>query len=412
MKSVSAFSSLIKDDLPEDVLGGLNAAITQLDWKSSTRVLLHIGDYPPHGRRFSNIRDKYPNGDPYGLTAESVLKMMQSKNILYFFGRITSHTDTMLQIFHNIIGEFPVFDLVGGDPIKLIEKFIKATSSSITYAVSLTSTIGSSSKDIYTLQRKKLDMNPNEPNWNILPLQEGVVMWYHILNTLEELKDPNYFNKSNLFSKSFSFKIASQPFSAGVEKYAYFALDMPTKKMVMKEYLHVGQGDLFEKYLEAIEISTIASFLSTEFNLIAKRKNISKVNFLNVKLLRCGTIDFCTRYYTIEPRLQNTEYKRFNTNTGVITELRPTLEAFVHFTYEYTKGYLVVCDLQGIEHNDEFLLTDPAIHCIDPLRFGRTNFGKEGIKQLFLANHRCNDICKKLKLNRINNGLSADDAAV
>ncbi|PKC03735.1 hypothetical protein RhiirA5_450597 [Rhizophagus irregularis] len=168
MKSVSAFSSLIKDDLPEDVLGGLNAAITQLDWKSSTRVLLHIGDYPPHGHRFSNIRDKYPNGDPYGLTAESVLKMMQSKNILYFFGRITSHTDTMLQIFHNIIGEFP--------------------------------------------------------------------------------------------------------------------------------------------------------------------------------------------------------------------ELRPTLEAFVHFTYEYTKGYLVVCDLQGIEHNDEFLLTDPSIHCINPLRFGRTNFGKEGIK--------------------------------
>ncbi|CAB4386700.1 unnamed protein product [Rhizophagus irregularis] len=288
MKSVSAFSSLIKDDLPEDVLGGLNAAITQLDWKSSTRVLLHIVDYPPHGRRFSNIRDKYPNGDPYGLTAESVLKMMQSKNILYFFGRITSHTDTMLQIFHNIIGEFPGFDLVGRDPIKLIEKFIKATSSSITYVVSLTSTIGSSSKDIYTLQRKKLDMNPNEPNWNILPLQEGVVMWYHILNTLEELKDPNYFNKSNLFSKSLSFEIASQLFSA--------------------------------------------------------------------------------------------EYKRFNTNTGVITELRPTLEAFVHFTYEYTKGYLVVCDLQGIEHNDEFLLTDPAIHCINPLRFGRTNFGKEGIK--------------------------------
>ncbi|RGB27358.1 hypothetical protein C1646_819807 [Rhizophagus diaphanus] len=412
MKSVSAFSSLIKDDLPEDVLGGLNAAITQLDWKSSTRVLLHIGDYPPHGRRFSNIRDKYPNGDPYGLTAESVLKMMQSKNILYFFGRITSHTDTMLQIFHNIIGEFPVFDLVGGDPIKLIEKFIKATSSSITYAVSLTSTIGSSSKDIYSLQRKKLDMNPNEPNWNILPLQEGVVMWYHNLNTLEELKDPNYFNKSNLFSKSFSFKIASQPFSAGVEKYAYFALDMPTKKMVMKEYLHVGQGDLFEKYLEAIEISTIASFLSTEFNLIAKQNNISKVNFLNVKLLRCGTIDFCTRYYTIEPRLQNTEYKRFNTNTGVITELRPTLEAFVHFTYEYTKGYLVICDLQGIELYDEFLLTDPAIHCINSLRFGSTNFGKEGIKQLFLTNHRCNDICKKLKLNCINNGLSADGAAV
>ena len=110
-----------------------------------------------------------------------------------------------------------------------------------------------------------------------------------------------------------------------------------------------------------------------------------------------------TRYFIVEPKLQNAEYKRFNTNTGVITEFRPTLEAFAHFTYEYTKGYLVVCDLQGIELADEFLLTDPAIHCIDTLRFGRTNFGKEGINQLFLANHRCNDICKKLKLRHINN---------
>jgi hypothetical protein len=48
-----------------------------------------------------------------------------------------------------------------------------------------------------------------------------------------------------------------------------------------------------------------------------------------VKLLRSGTIDLRTRYYTIEPKLQNAEYKRFNANTGVITELRPTLEAFV-----------------------------------------------------------------------------------
>jgi hypothetical protein len=183
-----------------------------------------------------------------------------------------------------------------------------------------------------------------------------------------------------------------------------------TKEMVIKEYIHVGQNDPFEKYLEAVEVSTVAYFLSTEFNLIAERKNIPKVNFLSVKLLRCGTIDLCTRYYTVEPRLKNTNYKRFNANTGVITELRPTLEAFVHFTYEYTEGYLVVCDLQGIEVTgefslvtDEFLLTDPAIHCIDPLRFGGTNIGIKGIDELFLANHRCNDICKKLKLRHINN---------
>ena len=119
-------------------------------------------------------------------------------------------------------------------------------------------------------------------------------------------------------------------------------------------------------------------------------------------LLCTSTIEFGIQYYTIEPKLENAEYKRFNTNTDIITNFRPTLEAFAHFTYEYTKGYLVVYDFQGIELVDQFLLTDPAIHYTDPLRFGRTNFGKRGIEQRFLANHKCNDICKKLELSHIN----------
>ncbi|CAB4396121.1 unnamed protein product [Rhizophagus irregularis] len=359
-------SSSPDNDIPEDVLGGLNAAITKMNWKNDTRILLHIGDNPPHGGNFTNLTDNYPNGDPYGLTAENVLEKMKSKSILYFFGKITNETDKMLKIF----------------------------------------------SDIYALQQRKLNMNPNEPNWDNLKLQKGNLLWYYCIpKTLDDLKNPGYFNKSNLSYKSFTFKIASQPFSAGAEKYAYFARDIkskPEKEIVMKEYLKVGRNKSFERYLEAVEVSTVAHFLSTKFNLIAEKKNISKVNFLEVKLLRV-----CNRYYTIEPKL-NAEYKRFNSNTGVISKLRHTLEAFAHFTYEYTKGYLVVCDLQGIEITDklltfqgievvtdEFLLTDPAIHCINPLRFGGTNIGKKGINELFLANHRCNDICKKLKLSHV-----------
>ena len=416
---VSAIYSSSNRDIAEDVLGGLNAAITQMNWKNSTRVLFHICDYPPHGRRFTDLQDNYPDGDPNGLTAESVLEKMQSENILYFFGKVTGHTERMLEVFRSIIGEFPVFDLVGGDPIELINKFFKAASSSITMAVSITSTLGTSSKDIYSLKKKKLEMNPNEPDWNLLSLQEGVVLWYRFPRTMDELKNPNFFEKSNLFSTSYTFKIASNPFSAGVERYAYFALNTkcnPAKKMVIKEYLNVGRRNPFEKYLEAVEVSTVAFILSAKFNSIAKRKTfklmnlfggfggrdiIQKVNFLDVFLLRTSTIEFGTQYYTIEPKLENAEFKRFNTNTGVITKFRPTLEAFAHFTYEYTGGYLVVYDLQGIEIGDQFLLTDPAIHCTDSLRFGRTNFGKRGIEQCFLANHKCNDICKKLELSHI-----------
>jgi len=113
------------DDAPEDVLGGLDAAVRQMNWRHGTRILLHIGDCPPHGRRYSSLEDSYPGGDPYGLTAESVLKHMEPENILYFFGKITRLTNQMVEIFRSIIGDFPVFDL----------EFYKAASSAINSSV-------------------------------------------------------------------------------------------------------------------------------------------------------------------------------------------------------------------------------------------------------------------------------------
>ncbi|CAG8629542.1 19079_t:CDS:2 [Cetraspora pellucida] len=47
------------NDDPEDVLGGLNAAITEMTWSNATRVIIHIGDAPPHGHRFTNLSDDY-----------------------------------------------------------------------------------------------------------------------------------------------------------------------------------------------------------------------------------------------------------------------------------------------------------------------------------------------------------------
>jgi hypothetical protein len=79
-------------------------------WRNPTRVLLHIADCPPHGRRFTSIDDMddmddmdddYPDGDPNGLTAEQVLREMRSANIYYFFGKITKYTETMIKVFQS-----------------------------------------------------------------------------------------------------------------------------------------------------------------------------------------------------------------------------------------------------------------------------------------------------------------------
>lgn len=76
--------------------------------------------------------------------------------------------------------------------------------------------------------------------------------------------------------------------------------------------------------------------------------------------------------------------------------------AFSHFTFQHTKGYCMVCDIQGIDSVDSLgqpmmLLTDPAIHCPYVTRFGKTNLQKKGIDAFFEV-HVCNKYCKALGL--------------
>ncbi|KAF0373853.1 kinase-like protein [Gigaspora margarita] len=194
-------TAIHNDDTAEDVLGGLNAAITEMTWSNATRILIHIGDAPPHGRRFhthSYLDNYYPDGDPNGLTAESVLKKMQLKNILYYFGKINYSTDVMLNVFREIIGEFPVFDLMttGYNPEALFNKFCKATSSVIFSSITLTATLRNS-KSIYSLQRKKLQIDPHEPDWTTHPEKTGKLLRYIPPKTLAKIKDEHYFINSS-----------------------------------------------------------------------------------------------------------------------------------------------------------------------------------------------------------------------
>ena len=113
-----------------------------------------------------------------------------------------------------------------------------------------------------------------------------------------------------------------------------------------------------------------------------------------------------TKYYTMEALLPGDDYKKWSNNFGFVTEgedYSATLQAFSHWTYHMSGGLLMVVDLQGCVKTTKgvpaYLLTDPAIHCTDPLRFQPTNCCKEGFERFF-ATHKCNGVCKKLGLPR------------
>lgn len=45
--------------------------VLRLNWRSSTRLVIHFGDYPCHGTKYHDFTggvawDAYPNGDPKG----------------------------------------------------------------------------------------------------------------------------------------------------------------------------------------------------------------------------------------------------------------------------------------------------------------------------------------------------------
>ncbi|KAM7330001.1 hypothetical protein ACRRTK_011614 [Alexandromys fortis] len=120
--------------------------------------------------------------------------------------------------------------------------------------------------------------------------------------------------------------------------------------------------------------------------------------FLEVFLIYCHSAN---QWLTIEKYMTG-EFRKYNNNNG--DEIAPsnTLEelmlAFSHWTYEYTRGELLVLDLQGVGEN----LTDPSV--IKPedkqsrgMVFGPANLGEDAIRN-FIAKHRCNSCCEKLRL--------------
>ncbi|KAM9207060.1 transient receptor potential cation channel subfamily M member 6 [Dugong dugon] len=150
--------------------------------------------------------------------------------------------------------------------------------------------------------------------------------------------------------------------------------------------------------LREIQQQRAAQKLIYTFNQVKPQTIPYMPRFLEVLLIYCHSAN---QWLTIE-KFMTGEFLKYNNNNG--DEIAPsnTLEelmlAFSHWTYEYTRGELLVLDLQGVGEN----LTDPSV--IKPedkqsggMVFGPANLGEEAIRN-FIAKHRCNSCCRKLKL--------------
>lgn len=71
----------------------------------------------------------------------------------------------------------------------------------------------------------------------------------------------------------------------------------------------------------------------------------------------------------VEPMLEG-EFMKFNSNSGY-TNGSDYMQAISHYSYHYSNGHHLLCDLQGGHYKDAYVLTDPVIMSSDnQKRFG------------------------------------------
>ncbi|XP_029442443.1 transient receptor potential cation channel subfamily M member 7-like [Rhinatrema bivittatum] len=150
--------------------------------------------------------------------------------------------------------------------------------------------------------------------------------------------------------------------------------------------------------LREIQQQRAAQKLLYAFNQMKPKSIPYSLRFLEVFLLYCHSAG---EWFTIEECMAG-EFRKYNNNCGAESRPGSVLEqavlAFSHWTYEYTRGELLVLDLQGVGEN----LTDPSVIKAGEKRsydmvFGPANLGDDAI-QNFRAKHHCNSCCRKLKL--------------
>jgi len=148
-----------------------------------------------------------------------------------------------------------------------------------------------------------------------------------------------------------------------------------------------------EVYFRDVEMQAIAAYYAKQFNEYNPPK---KVDFVKAWLLQLDDREG-TPICGVE-RFIDGPYRKHNNNFGFVSDdERNTPQAFSHFTYESSNHAMLVCDIQGVSD----MYTDPQVHSQDGQGFGKGNMGQRGIDK-FIQTHRCNAICRYLKLPPIN----------
>jgi Alpha-kinase family len=401
-------------DGPEDCFGGILASASRVSWKSPSRIIIWMGDAPQHGSLYNGGQsDSYPGGDPDGVTSKIIFEKMKENKIILVFCKLNTSTNAMIAQLRDEVAPY-------GDGLFLeynfesdMGKFLSTVVHTTTSKTAAFSGSGAGKEKTYRLVPLGWEINSTEWNKN----EECKIISFNSYNCtdLHPLLDL-LLDGPDLKSKESQICITINPVAKGEMRLAYNAKIIETgfmsrfrkneKKGIVKESRFEGSHNSRRALIDQAHIQSVALFLATEFNSKLKkiRNDLKKITYVPVELLYIPNRPTEKSYYSLEPYIEG-DYQKFNNNNGFVDrELEVDhyiLQTFTHFTYCYSRGLLMVTDIQGVAQPTSYKLTDPAIHTTDPKNVlpDRTNLGTVGISAFF-STHRCNDFCVVLNLKR------------
>mmetsp|Transcript_13753 Transcript_13753/g.33614 ORF Transcript_13753/g.33614 Transcript_13753/m.33614 type:complete len:417 (+) Transcript_13753:66-1316(+) len=241
-----------------------------------------------------------------------------------------------------------------------------------------------------TVADTKLTDDVNLLNFTHIPTQRAKVLKFNL--------EKGCFDKDG---EIIDIKIDPSPFARGNLRLAHHMLasisSRDRSKGVSQHYVAKISIDPFEdprSYLDDVATQQCAREYAKMYNRYNPPKRVKFVEAFVLSLIDRPHSPLCA----VERYIDGT-YKKHNNNWGFINNKheRNTPHAFSHFTYEASQHQLLICDIQGVGD----IYTDPQIHSIDGRGYGKGNMGTRGFRKFF-STHRCNAICKFLKLPLIN----------
>lgn len=404
----------------EDIFTALEQA-ARLSWRpegASAKMIFHMGDAPCHGRRFHDGRgDSYPNGDPKERKIEDLLGVLKNKIGVhqYCFSHINETTKRMITEFKATVKDQEWFleDAIANTSA-LTDHVVRGVMSSVSTSIAHSVVVIREEKASKTLLRPyTLDVRPpHKVDWAAVPTIEGALVTHLLPETIEDLmimvKNREALHENT--QRPFYVKVAPQPFDeSGACRLPYHAkiVDVKTTRLsatnfVAKYSKWLGEAkNSADAYKSQMEVQSVAAFLAQKFS-EETGAGACKLQYTDVcTFVGKPDIRGARQIFNGEPYLPGAIVKWCNNFKHVnYKKYSAAVHAFCHWTWHKTEGELMVVDIQGYydEEKDEYMLFDPAIHCVsDICRFSSTNLGKRGMEAWF-QEHKCNAICKRLGL--------------